>query len=64
MPKFNTVDEYYQWCDTIITKIYYANIAMNDQGIQDAIAKIASVLHIPEGESLIAVPHTDEDELA
>jgi hypothetical protein len=51
--KFRTVKEYHGWCDSIITKIYYANIAMNDQLIADAVSKIASVLHLSEGQNLI-----------
>jgi len=54
MPKFKNTDEYYQWCDSMITKIYYANIAMNNQAIKDAMAKINSVFHVTEGDSLIA----------
>ena len=61
MPKFKNMQEYYQWCDDIITKIYYANIAMNDQGIRDAVEKIASVLHVSNGDHLIQYPETDAD---
>lgn len=51
--KFRTIEEYHEWCDSIITKIYYANITMNTQGIADAVSKIASVLHLSEGQQLI-----------
>lgn len=54
--KFRTVEEYHEWCDSIITKIYYANIAMNDQLIADAVSNIASVLHLSEGQHLIDLP--------
>lgn len=64
MPKFKNVDEYYQWCDEMITKIYYANIAMNNQAIGDVVAKIASVLHIPNGDELIAHDEPRDDGFA
>ena len=54
MPKFRTVDEYHTWCEDMVTQIYYANVAMNDQGIRDVIEKIASVLHVSERDTLIA----------
>lgn len=54
--KFRTIEEYHEWCDSIITKIYYANIDMNVQGIRDAVSKIASVLHLSEGQHLIDMP--------
>ena len=54
MTKFKTINEYHAWCEEMVTKIYYANIAMNNQAIQDVVSKIASVLHITEGDQLIA----------
>jgi len=54
--KFRTIAEYHAWCDSIITKIYYANIAGNNQAIADAVSKIASVLHLEEGHELIDTP--------
>jgi len=51
--KFRTINEYHEWCEDMVSKIYYANIAMNDQAIRDVVAKIASVLHVTEGNHLI-----------
>ena len=62
MPKFKTLDEYYQWCDAMVTKIYYANIAMNDQAIADVVSKIASVLHVPNHDSLIGADTSAADD--
>jgi len=52
MAKFESKEEYNQWCEDIISKIYYSNIAMNNEGIKEAVMDIASKLHIPEGECL------------
>ena len=52
MAKFETKEQYMQWCEDMVTKIYYANIAMNNEGIKEAVSQIASKLHIPEGECL------------
>jgi len=52
MAKFESKEEYNQWCEDIISKIYYSNIAMNNEGIKEAVMEIASKLHIPEGECL------------
>ena len=52
MAKFESQEEYNQWCEDIISKIYYSNIAMNNEGIKEAVMDIASKLHIPEGECL------------
>jgi hypothetical protein len=52
MAKFKTREEYVEWCESIITKIYYSNIAMNNEGIKEAVTNIASTLHISEGECL------------
>jgi hypothetical protein len=54
MAKFQTVNEYHEWCEDMVSKIYYANIAMNNEAIRDVVAKIASVLHVMEGDDLIA----------
>ena len=52
MAKFETEEQYMQWCEDMVTKIYYSNIAMNNAGIKEAVSQIASKLHIPEGEYL------------
>jgi len=52
MAKFESEEEYYRWCEDIISKIYYSNIAMNNEGIKEAVSEIASKLHIREGECL------------
>ena len=54
--KFRTKEEYYEWCDTIITRIYYGAIAMNNEGIKDQVEEIMKTLHISEGDYLIAEP--------
>lgn len=53
MAKFKSLTEYYEWCDAVISKIYYANMAMNNEAIKDAVAEIASTLHVSEGGHLI-----------
>ena len=50
--KFKSKEDYNQWCEDIITKIYYSNIAMNNEGIKEAVMEIATKLHIPEGDCL------------
>jgi len=52
MAKFESKEKYNQWCEDIISKIYYSNITMNNEGIKEAVMEIASKLHIPEGECL------------
>lgn len=55
MAKFKSEEEYLQWCEDTITKIYYSNIAMNNDGIVKALQEISSKLHIPEGECLYEI---------
>ena len=50
--KFESKEEYNQWCEDMISKIYYSTIAMNNEGIAKAAMEIASTLHISEGDSL------------
>ena len=52
MAKFKSKEKYIEWCEDIITKIYYSNIAMNNEGIKEAVGEIASKLHMSEGEYL------------
>jgi hypothetical protein len=52
MAKFHNREEYMDWCDSIISRIYYANIAMNNEAIKKAISEIASTLHLSEGDHL------------
>jgi hypothetical protein len=51
--RFETEEEYLVWCEKLITKIYYANIAMNDNSIREAVSEIARTLHLSEGVELI-----------
>ena len=51
--KFKNQEEYLEWCQTCILKIYYANIAMNNKAIKEVVAEIADTLHITEGRRLI-----------
>lgn len=51
--KFESYKEYTNWMNSIITKIYYCNIAMNNEGIKEAVFEIANTLHLTEGEHLI-----------
>lgn len=59
MPKFKNIEEYREWCENTITKIYYANIALNNDAIRDAVAEIATMLHVPNHGTLIG---DDEDD--
>lgn len=59
MAKFKSLTEYYEWCDAVISKIYYANMAMNNEAIKAAVAEIANILHVCEGDELI----DDSDEV-
>tara|TARA_Y100000114_G_scaffold50443_2_gene46054 strand:- start:9822 stop:10031 length:210 start_codon:yes stop_codon:yes gene_type:complete len=52
--KFETIEEYEEWKESIINKIYYCNISMNNEGIKDAVENIANTLWLGEGENLIA----------
>jgi len=52
MAKFKSKEEYNKWCEDIISKIYYSNITINNEGIKEAVMEIASKLHISEGECL------------
>jgi hypothetical protein len=52
MAKFHDREEYLHWCDSIISRIYYANIAMNHEAIRKAVSEIADTLHMSEGEYL------------
>jgi hypothetical protein len=51
--KFETAEDYQRWCESIVTKIYYAQIAMNDQVIRDVVHEIGMKLWLQEGVSLI-----------
>ena len=46
---FKDEDEYLRWCESMVIKIYYSNIAMRDDLIREVIAEIASKLHYKEG---------------
>ena len=51
--KFSSYDEYLEWCSEIISRIYYANIGMNNEAIKKCVSEIDSKLHVTEGNSLI-----------
>lgn len=50
--KFESKEEYLAWCEHIVKKIYYSNIAMNNENIKDAIKEISRKLWVSEGEEL------------
>lgn len=51
--KFESTEEYYDWCESMVTKIYYANIAMKNESIREVVEEIASKLWLREGWTLI-----------
>lgn len=44
----DTEAEYLHWCEEMVIKIYYSNIAMRDDLIKEVVAEIASKLHYIE----------------
>jgi hypothetical protein len=62
--KFKTVEEYNKWCEDMITKIYYAQIAMNDEAIREVVHEVGMKLWIPEGCSLIKNGGVEEDDVS
>ena len=46
----DTEAEYFRWCESMVIKIYYSNIAMRDDLIKEVVAEIASKLHYTEGK--------------
>jgi len=56
--RFSSHDEYIKWCEAMVTKIYYAQIAMNDQPIRDVVAEIGSKLWLQEGVELFPYPNS------
>lgn len=53
MAKFKNLDDYLNWCEVMVTRIYYANIAMNNEAIAAVVQEIARKHHVSEGEHLI-----------
>ena len=53
MHKFESREEYSNWCENIVAKIYYADIAMSNTLVGDAVAEIAHTLHCSTGVELI-----------
>ena len=53
MAKFKNLDDYLNWCEVMVIRIYYANIAMNNEAIADVVQEIARKHHVSEGEHLI-----------
>ena len=46
----DTETKYFRWCESMVIKIYYSNIAMRDDLIKEVVAEIASKLHYTEGK--------------
>ena len=53
MSRFNSEEEYLDWCDEMVTRIYYANIACSSKRIQETVKEISRKLWLAEGEELI-----------
>ena len=53
MHKFESREEYRDWCEDIVSKIYYGNIAMSNTAIGNAVEEVAHTLHCSEGVELI-----------
>lgn len=51
--KFETFEDYQTWCEDMVNKIYYAQIAMNDAAIRDVVHEIGMKLWLQEGVELI-----------
>jgi len=47
---FRSRKEHMEWCESIIAKIYYSNVTMRNDKIEEAIEEISSTLHISESE--------------
>ena len=50
--KFNSREEYQKWCEDMITKIYYAQIAMDNNVIKEVVFEIGLKLWLTEGMEL------------
>ena len=55
--RFASHDEYIKWCEAMVTKIYYAQIAMNNQPIREVVEEIGRKLWLQEGVELF--PYTN-----
>lgn len=58
--RFPSREAYQQWCEDMVTKIYYAQIAMNDTKIRGAVAEIGMKLWLQEGVELYGSPTPQE----
>jgi len=54
--RFASCEEYQRWCENMVVKIYYAQIAMNNESIKKAVAEIGAKLWLPEGLELFPCP--------
>ena len=50
----DTETKYFRWCESMVIKIYYSNIAMRDDLIKEVVAEIASKLHYTEGKQTMS----------
>jgi len=57
---FESYQEYLEWCENMVTKIYYANIAMDNEAIKDVVTEIARRNHVKEGDLLVGFPGMNE----
>lgn len=58
--RFPSREAYQQWCEDMVTKIYYAQIAMNDAKIREVVAEIGIKLWLQEGVDLYGSPTPQE----
>ena len=59
--RFPSHEEYIKWCEAMVTKIYYGQIAMNDQSIREVVSEIGLKLWLQEGVELFPYPnHQDQ----
>jgi hypothetical protein len=55
--RFSSHDEYMEWCEAMVTKIYYAQIAMRNDLICEVVSEIGSKLWLQEGVELFPYPN-------
>ena len=51
--KFDSHQQYLEWCEAVVSSIYYSRIAMNNERIGETVDEIGRMLHVAEGETLI-----------
>ncbi len=59
MGNFENLEQWHKFCEDKVMRIYYANIACNNDAIRDEVQDIAGRLHVAEGDNLIG-DNTDE----